>query len=849
MRKFKQFAIMLFTALTVFSCGDDYDDTAIRNDIKDLQSRVEKLETWCTTVNSQISALQGLVDALNDKDYVTSVSPILDGAKEVGYTINFSKSDPISIHHGQDGAQGAAGKDGLTPVIGAKQDTDGIYYWTIQVGTAEAQWLTDAAKNKIPTTGQTGVTPKISVDTFEGKVYWKLNGEWLLDAAKNKVPATGEKGADGETGPQGDAVFAKDGVKVDAEKSIVTFTLAGNGGSFSVPLAGNAVSFDAYTPQQIMKTEVGIEVKVILSDKLKKEQFAAIKAEVTSLGGTNVAISRAATPKTAWKVATTAPSFENGVLKNQPKVTVTVAADAEDGDTGLLKVTVVYTDGSEMSSTRVLFYDHNVPVESVAIATPPVAMKAGDKQTLTAKALPAEASQEFAWTSSDITVATVDAVTGEVTALKVGKTTITATSKTDAGKSATCDVTVEATPLDKIELDKATASVGKDKTLTLTATFTPATATDKVVEWSSSDEGIATVSQAGVVTGKAKGKATITVALKANNTKKAICVVEVQDGYPWYVAGKSTGKFEISSAKELKEFGLLVNGDKDALALNGESYVSFDAKTVTLKNDINLNNEEWIPIGDDAKSRYFYGTFDGNGKSITGLKVSSGEYAGLFSYLYGSVKNLNVAGTVSGERAGAIAGSAVSGTIENCSSSATISGYIIGGIVGYFSGSMTGCYATGNVTGAADASAYTLDTRSGGIVGYSASTSTITACYYANGTVTGAKNAKSGSYTGGIAGESGVVNNCYSSGTVIIGTGGYCKAGAVIGFTNYTCSYLLFDTSKGLSEAIGSGGKGGANESKGVTDIKTEIAWLNTGLPGTVGYQFKADGTLEKVTQ
>lgn len=837
MRKFKQFAIMLFTALAVFSCGDDYDDTAIKNDIKDLQSRVEKLETWCNTANGQISALQGLVDALNDKDYVTSVSPILDGTEEVGYTINFSKSDPISIRHGQDGAQG---KDGLTPVIGVKQHTDGIYYWTIQVGTAEAQWLTDAAKNKIPTTGQPGVTPKISVDTFEGKVYWKLNGEWLLDAANNKVPTAGA---------QGDAVFAKNGVKVDAEKGIVTFTLAENGGSFSVPLAGNAVSFDSYAPQQIMKTGVATEVKVILSNKLKKEQFAAIKAEVTSLGGTNVAISRAATPKTAWTVATTAPSFENGVLKNQPKVTVTVAADAEDSDTGLLKVTVVYTDGSEMSSTRVLFYDHNVPVESVAIATPPVAMKAGDKQTLTAKALPATASQEFTWTSSDATVATVNAATGEVTALKVGKTTIKATSKTDAGKSATCEVTVEATPLIKIEFDKITVSVGKDKTLALTATFTPATATDKVVEWSSSDDKIATVSQAGVVTGKAKGKATITVALKADKTKKATCTVEVQDGYPWYVAGKPTGKFEISSTKELKEFGLLVNGDKDALALNGESRgVDFKDKTITLKNDINLNNEEWTPIGDAVNSHFFKGTFDGNGKSITGLKVSSGEYAGLFGRLYdATVKNVNVAGTVSGsDNAGAIAGTG-SGTIENCSSSATVSGYVIGGIIGDFmGGSVTGCYATGNVTGAADASAYEYSVRTGGIVGFCGD-GTITACYYAEGTVTGVKNAKSSNYTGGIAGQlnGGVANNCYSSGTVIVGTGVSSMAGAVIGRTADACSYLLFDTSKG-SNAIGYGGTGAANESKGVTDIKSGITWLNTGLPGSVGYQFKADGTLEK---
>lgn len=48
--------------------------------------------------------------------------------KEIGYTITFSKSNPITIYHGKDGQDG---EDGTTPTIGVKQDADGVYYWTL----------------------------------------------------------------------------------------------------------------------------------------------------------------------------------------------------------------------------------------------------------------------------------------------------------------------------------------------------------------------------------------------------------------------------------------------------------------------------------------------------------------------------------------------------------------------------------------------------------------------------------------------------------------------------------------------------------------------------------------------
>ena len=88
------------------------------------------------------------------------------------------------------------------------------------------------------------------------------------------------------------------------------------------------------------------------------------------------------------------------------------------------------------------------------------------------------------------------------------------------------NVTVEPVAVESIALNKSTATVEVDATETLTVTFTPAGATNKAVAWSTSDDTKATVSQTGVVTGKAAGEATIT-ATTIDGGKTATCTVTV----------------------------------------------------------------------------------------------------------------------------------------------------------------------------------------------------------------------------------------------------------------------------------------------------------------------------------
>ena len=160
----------IFLLLALFLTFGCYDDSEIRGELREYEARLATLEKLCQQANSNIEALQMAVSALEKNVYVSAIVPVKKNGEEIGYAISFTNAETITIYHGQDGANGEKGNDGVTPVIGLRRDTDGTYYWT-------------------------------------------LNGEWLLDDSGNKVPASGKDGADGlpgNSGPQGPA--GKDGL-------------------------------------------------------------------------------------------------------------------------------------------------------------------------------------------------------------------------------------------------------------------------------------------------------------------------------------------------------------------------------------------------------------------------------------------------------------------------------------------------------------------------------------------------------------------------------------------------------------------------------------------------------------
>ena len=149
-----KFAVIMSISLLLSGCyGDDIDslndnvDTLKQNQAA-IESRLATIEEWQKTLNTDITNIRSLITALENSDFITGVVPVMEGGKEIGYTLTFKNGSPITILHGKEGAT----VEGLTPVVGIKQDTDGYYYWTVRYGDAAPDWLLDDDGKKIRTT-------------------------------------------------------------------------------------------------------------------------------------------------------------------------------------------------------------------------------------------------------------------------------------------------------------------------------------------------------------------------------------------------------------------------------------------------------------------------------------------------------------------------------------------------------------------------------------------------------------------------------------------------------------------------------------------------------------------------
>ena len=228
-------SVVLATSLAFTSCQfDDSDIWYTLNEygesIRDHEQRISALEELCKQMNTNIEALQTLVDALEKRDYVTNVSEVRSNGEVIGYTISFAYSDTITIYHGEDGKDGANGKDGYTPQIGVMKDTDGIYYWTL-----DGEWLLDGKGNKIQangvngtdgangsngtngTNGKDGVTPQLKIENDYWYVSYDNGATW-----EKLGKATGNDGIDGENGEDSDSIFKS----VTQDDEYVYFNLA-----------------------------------------------------------------------------------------------------------------------------------------------------------------------------------------------------------------------------------------------------------------------------------------------------------------------------------------------------------------------------------------------------------------------------------------------------------------------------------------------------------------------------------------------------------------------------------------------------------------------------------------------
>ncbi|MDR2125937.1 MAG: Ig-like domain-containing protein [Prevotellaceae bacterium] len=208
--------------------------------------------------------------------------------------------------------------------------------------------------------------------------------------------------------------------------------------------------------------------------------------------------------------------------------TVDAAGSVTAVSAGKTTIFVATEDKAKTDSCVVTVTDKAIPVTGVSVTPTAASVEINKTVKITAKVLPDNATnKKVTWKSSDANIATVD-TSGTVTGKKEGKATITVTTE-DGAKTATCAVTVTASSsvaVTGVKVDPTAASVEVNKTVKITATVEPATATNKKVSWKSSDESVATVDANGTVTGKKAGSATVTVTTE-DGGKTATCAITV----------------------------------------------------------------------------------------------------------------------------------------------------------------------------------------------------------------------------------------------------------------------------------------------------------------------------------
>ena len=299
-------------------------------------------------MNTNISSLQKIVDALQDNLSISRVEQISDG-----YIIHFSDGSTATIKNGKD--------SGTIPVIGVRKDTDGCYYWTL-----DGEWLTDEKGNKVKaqgtdgkdgvdgedgndgadgedgtdgTNGKDGITPQLKIE----------NGRWMLSMDDGKTwtdigQATGADGKDGADGTDGeDGVDGKDGTNgifksVKEDDDNVYFTLEDDS-VITIPKSDNskfAIAFDT-TDIAILN---GGESKTIAYTITEATENTVVKAIAQD----------------GWKVKVNATSTDKG--------TITITAPNPIVESEIL----VFANDGSYRTVMASFYCHEKQVLDINIA-------------------------------------------------------------------------------------------------------------------------------------------------------------------------------------------------------------------------------------------------------------------------------------------------------------------------------------------------------------------------------------------------------------------------------------------------------------------------------------------------
>lgn len=217
MKKIFTFLMIAMVGFALTGCRQ-----RIWEELDELDNRVTALEEFVKKTNSDIAAIQTILNAIQNNVFVTNVITTPDG-----YTIQFSDGTSATISNGTDGA------DANTPVISVKQDTDGNYYWTIngewlivdgdrvRANGHDGQSGQDGQDGQNGQDGQDAVAPQVRIN--EDTKEWEISTDGGVTWVSTGVIAEGQDGENGSVIVEGETLFQS----IDyTNEDYVIFTLA-----------------------------------------------------------------------------------------------------------------------------------------------------------------------------------------------------------------------------------------------------------------------------------------------------------------------------------------------------------------------------------------------------------------------------------------------------------------------------------------------------------------------------------------------------------------------------------------------------------------------------------------------
>ena len=251
MKRFLTYALIVLLAT---AC---YNDEELKSRLDDVEQRLTKVEALVSSLNTQLSDLQQLIDG---KMFISGIEDKEDGTHVITFVDAYGKMSTITL------------SDGESPDISVKQAPDGKWYWTVN-----GEWLLDSDGHTIPVTGERGVTPSMKIE----------NGKWYVSYDHGVTYVECGKA----TGDDGDAFFKEARLSDDGKTAYLTLA------------DGTVLTFEIYK-------EFGIAVEVpsslIYSGQTKEYAY-------TITGGDKNTILEVL-PKGNWEAEAKATDEKSGVI-------------------------------------------------------------------------------------------------------------------------------------------------------------------------------------------------------------------------------------------------------------------------------------------------------------------------------------------------------------------------------------------------------------------------------------------------------------------------------------------------------------------------------------------------------